>query len=516
LAAGDTAGADLASAEVAGNDVGSGDAGAGDAADAAAPDAAMPDTGELDAAEPDTTVPDTAEPDTAAPDAANADSADIAPAQPSGTLVAQDQVLTDVFNKIAITEVAMPSNIPTAGKLRVFFDKAGVAGDLAGEVSVPAAKVHSDLPVILKLPIVGEKAFIAALVLADGKPVLGADGQPLTAAFKVAGDTVDPLLVVQNQQLPSNDLTALTLAMVRVPQRFTAGAWVAIHADIGGKPAALLGKLQLKPGDHKSVPLALVSGLTKGQMLHALLREGAAGTGSWNPSAPQVLTLANQPVQTSFAVDSEPFHPVLEIEDQTLSDPKKLLIKKVTVPKEHFGGWLAIYADNAGQAGELVGKLYFVTGTKVDQTLALTVPQQGEKTLHAVLYAGQKWDEAANVVMQAPGGGPMKLTLQIGAKPLSYIIAAPYTTDNPRHVMVTRAYSYDKPAWVVLARDDNGKPGMELARKRGAQEVRRQCSPLEFDWGFPGKRQHSRLPDRQARHLSPLRPRYRQDPRAVV
>lgn len=461
LAAGDSAGADLASAEVAGSDGGASDAAAGDSADTAVPDTTVPDT-----AAPDSTGPDTAVPDTAAPDAANADTADIAPAQPSGTLVAQDQVLTEVFNKIAITEVAMPSNIPTAGKLRVFFDKAGVAGDLAGEVNVPAAKIHSDLPVILKLPIVGEKAFIAALVLADGKPVLGADGQPLTAAFKVAGDTVDPLLVVQNQQLPSNDLTALTLAMVRVPQRFTAGAWVAIHADIGGKPAALLGKLQLKPGDHKSVPLALVSGLTKGQVLHALLREGAAGTGSWNPSAPQVLTLANQPVQTSFAVDSEAFHPVLEIEDQTLSDPKKLLIKKVTVPKEHFGGWLAIYADNAGQAGELVGKLYFVTGTKVDQTLALTVPQQGEKTLHAVLYAGQKWDEAANVVMQAPGGGAMKLTLQIGAKPLSYIIAEPYTTDNPRHVMVTRAYSYDKPAWVVLARDDNGKPGMELARKR--------------------------------------------------
>lgn len=387
-------------------------------------------------------------------------------AQPAGSLVAQDLLLTEVYNKITVTEVALPANAATAGKLRIYAEQAGVQGELLGEVNVAAAKVHSGLAVILKQAVVGEKTFRAALFLADGKPAAGIDGLPLTASFKVTGDVVDPELFVADQQVPAADLTALTLGLVRVPQRFTAGAWVAIHADAQGKPGALLGKLQLKPGDHKGVALALVSGLTKGQMLHALLREGAAGSGSWTPSAPQVQTLAGQPVQTSFAVDSEAFHPVLEIEDQTLSDPKKLLIKKVTIPKEHFGGWLAIYADNAGQEGELLGKLYYITGTKLDQTLALTVPQQGEKTLRAVLYAGQKWDEAANVVMQAPGGSPMKTTVQVGAKPLSYIIAEPYTTDNPRHVMVTRAYSYDKPAWVVLARDDNGKPGVELARKK--------------------------------------------------
>ncbi len=459
----------------------SGDAPATDSggADASGPDSAASDTAADGAAAAD--VDATAEVSTdavadvagdvstdagtdAAADGLADASADVAAAV--GTLVAKDHELSKVYNKIFITEVAMPSSSPTAGKLRISFEKAGAAGELAGEVSVPAAKVHSDLPVVLKQAIVGEKAFIAELLLSDGKPALGLDGAPLIATFKVTGDTVDPALVVENQQVPANNLTALTLGLVRVPDRFAVGAWVAIYSDNAGKIGTLLGKLQLKAGDHTNVELALVSGLLKGQVLHALLREGASGSGSWNPSAPVVPYLSGQPVHTQFAVDSEAFHPVLEIEDQTLTDPKKLLIKKVVVPKEHFGGWLAIYADSAGKPAELVGKLYYVTGTKTDQTLALTVPQQGEKTLHAILYAGQKWDELANVVMKAPGGGDMKTTFQIGAKPLSYIIAEPYTTDNPRHVMVTRAYSYDKAAWVVLARDDNGKPGTVLARKK--------------------------------------------------
>lgn len=59
---------------------------------------------------------------------------------------------------------------------------------------------------------------------------------------------------------------------------------------------------------------------------------------------------------TTFLVDAAPFHPVLEIEDQTLTDPKKLRIKKVVVPPEHFGGRLAIYADDNGKPGTVLAR----------------------------------------------------------------------------------------------------------------------------------------------------------------
>ncbi|MEY3013154.1 MAG: hypothetical protein RIT45_1889 [Pseudomonadota bacterium] len=44
-------------------------------------------------------------------------------------------------------------------------------------------------------------------------------------------------------------------------------------------------------------------------------------------------------------------------------------------------------------------------------------------------------------------------------------------TDDPRNVVAKRAYSFDKPAWVVLARDDGtGKPGEVIARKKVAKK----------------------------------------------
>lgn len=447
---------------------------AADALDTATPDAAA-DTADAAAVEVADAKPDTTEvpadavdaaADTAetASDAADA-KADVAPA-PYGELVIVDQVALKPFTALNVQVVGLPLNQAAPGKLRIFNETAGVKGTLAIEVPVQHGKTHENLAVTLKLAVVGEQAFVADLLLSGGQPALAADGAPLVAKFKVVGDTVDPELTIDSQSLPANDLASLKIAFVRVPDRFTVGLWLAIYSDVSGKPGIEIGKKKLLPGDYKDQVLVLTSALFKGQPLHGVLKHGAAGSGSWSAGNPAVKNFAGQVVEAGFAVDSPAFHPVLEIEDQTLTDPKKVLIKKVVIPQQYVGGWLALYADNAGKAGALLGKLYYITGSKENQLLSLTVAQQGETTLHAVLHAGQKWDEATNVVMKAQDGTEMKLIFTIGGKSLSYIKADPYTTKDPRHVMVTRAYSYTKPAWVVLARDDQGKPGLELARKK--------------------------------------------------
>ena len=446
-----------------------GDGAADAAADAAADTAAdtAPDATEDAASDVAEDVAVDASPDATGDTDAGTDAAADAEAAPLGVLVVEDQVVAAPYQTVVIKVATLPPGFSSPGKVRILNDNAGLPGTLAGEAAVPQSKVNEDLAVVLKAPVVAEQRFHVELLTPDGKPVPGADGAPLVATFKATGDTVEPVLTLTSQSLPANDLQTLSVSFVRVPNRFTVGIWLAVYADADGKIGALLGKQKFLAGDHKDGTVPLTSNLTKGQVLHAVLREGAPGTGSWALNSPVLKDFAGQVVESEFTVDSEAFHPVLEIEDQTLADPKKVKVKRVVVPKEHFGGWLALYADDAGKPGTLVGKLYYTTGTKLDQTVSLTVPQQGEQTLHAVLYAGQKWDDAGNnIVMKAPGGGEMRLQFKVGAQSLSYIVAKPYTTDNPRHVMVTRAYSYDKPAWVILARDDNGKPGMELARKK--------------------------------------------------
>ena len=375
-------------------------------------------------------------------------------------------MLSSKFNTINVALVALPPAFLASGKLKFFNVVDGKKAAAAGEVGVTYKKTFENLPVVLTSFVVAKQTFIAELVQLDGKPFLDQTGTPLTAFFDVTGDMSVPELSVKSQMIAEADLYSLVVAEVNVPDRFTLGAWLAIYADVDGKPAALLGKLKFAKGAHKDTNLSLTSKLFKGQVLHAVLRLGAVGSGSWTSKGEIMTDLAGLPVATSFAVDSVAFHPVLEIEDQTLTNAKEIQVKLVTIPKEHFAGWVVIYSDKAGKPDELLGKLQYTTGTKADKIVKLTVAQQGAKTLHAVLFAGQKFDEKTSLVMTAPGGGEMTTTFKIGASSLSYIIATPYTTPNPRHVVVARAYSYDKPAWVVLARDDNGKPGTIIAQKK--------------------------------------------------
>lgn len=387
---------------------------------------------------------------------------------PFGLLTVADQVLEPPFKTVLIKSAAMPKGFGAAGKVRVYLDNGGVPGALAGEAVVPDGKESLELPVTLQNAVVATQQLHVALVYTSGTGVNGEDGAPLVSSIQVTGDTVDPALAVASQMLPTDDLQTVNVAFARVPARFANGLWLAVYADNAGVPGAVLGKVHLDPGDHTDATVALTSQPTKGQLLHALYRTPAAGTGSWVPSGAVIADLSGAPVTAQFSIDSEAFQPVLEIEDQTLTNTKKLLVKAVTIPLEYAGGgWVGIYADNDGQPGELQGKQYFSKGAKVNQTVTLDIAQEGQKTLHAVLYGGQLWADAQQNVLLAPGGAELRFQFQVGAGDLSYILAQPYVTKDPRHVMVTRAYSYHKPAWVVLARDDGtGKPGLELARKK--------------------------------------------------
>ncbi len=334
-------------------------------------------------------------------------------------------MLSGSFKDVIIKAVTVPASVGTFGKLRIATVDGATAGALVAEHVLGASANLSDLVVALKTPVAGIVTLRAEVVGAANKPVFGADGQPLSADFVVTGDMAEPALIIQSQTLQPSGLGTVQVSFVRVPASYTTGLWVAIYSDVEGKPATLLGKLKVNAGETKDAALALTTGLTKGQTLHAVLRQGAAGTGSWTPSGALIKDFGGKIVETQFDVDAVPFHPVLEIEDQNLVDPKKLASKKVVVPPSHVGGWLAVYADNAGSKGALLGKLYFAQGTKLDQKLSFTAAQQGEQTMHAVLYAGQTFVEAPEAVMKAPDGGAMTLTFLVTAKSLSYIVAKP-------------------------------------------------------------------------------------------
>ena len=215
-------------------------------ADTTVADTTVADTTIADTTVADTTVADTTVADTTADDTTT----DTAPATPVGELVMEDQVLAQDYDTIFAKVANLPPSFTATGKLRVYFDDgAGNIGLLAGEAVVPFGSPNADLKIVLKAQIVGTQAFIASLTDNKGAGVLGQDGQPLSATFKVTGDTVDPVLTMVSQTLPESDLQTLSVSFVRVPARFTTGAWLAIYADNAGKIGGLLGKEKFAPGD---------------------------------------------------------------------------------------------------------------------------------------------------------------------------------------------------------------------------------------------------------------------------
>ncbi len=393
------------------------------------------------------------------------------PAIEPATLLLEDQVLDKPFDVVIVKVAQLPSTATQAGTLRLRIQGGDDDGLVAGTKLLAYGTLYEDLEIELVGPVVASQLFVADILDGAGEPFPGVDGTPLAVTFSVTGDSENPELVVDTQDVDPDDLYGLEISRVYVPERFPQGIWLAVYEDADGVPGALRGKQKFMPGLHEQTPFALTNKLIMGRQLHAIMRTPVPGSGSWTNTGAIIEDLSGQPMTAQFFADSLAFNPILEVEDQELVQADEVVIKKVVVPVEYIGGgWVAIYADDNGSPGELLGNKYFNKGTKEDQILDLDVALEGDNTLHAVLHAGQTWAVAKDIVMVAPGGGEMTLTFKVGAQDLSYIDAAPYTTDDPRHVVVKRAYSFHKPAWVVLARDEGGQPGTVIARKKILQK----------------------------------------------
>ncbi|TNE48684.1 MAG: hypothetical protein EP343_14835 [Deltaproteobacteria bacterium] len=383
-------------------------------------------------------------------------------------LVMENQELTEKFDTISVKAAALPPTYLKNGMLVFHIFDNGKLGDKVAEVKLFPKRNVEDLRVSIDRLIVGVQHFQVKMVDENNESFTDSEGKVIQTIFEVRGDTSLAQLVVNSQVLPDT-LNSVEVEQIMIPDRYEKGAWLAIYEDDQGNPGKLVQKKQFKKGEYKSEPITFLSKVTQQQTFHALLREGRKGSGSWDANSAVISYADGKPISMTFQVNHPDLHPRLEIEDQTLNDYKTLTVKSTFVPGYTFGAWLGIYSDNAGKPGDLLAKRSLTRGSKSNITLTLSPVQQGEKTLHAVLYEGTKWDPDNAPVMKDAEGDEVRLTFQIGAKSLNYLVTKPYVTNFPRVVKIEKAFSYEKMAWVVLARDDNGKPGTIIAKRRIAK-----------------------------------------------
>lgn len=439
----------------------------GGAPDAVADEGGTPDAVADEGGTPDAVADEGGTPD-AAQDTSDAGTAEVDAGPPPiipPTLVVEDQTLAKPFDVVTVKTAALPSDATADGELRIVIKGGADDGTVIGTAPLLVGQTYDDLAITLNDPILATQQLAAEVVDSADLPFPGVDGTPVQEVFSVVGDTENPELTINSQELDPSDLKALNIDRVYVPERFKLGVWLAIYEDDNGGLGTLRGKEKFLAGESLDTAFFTTSDIEKAGTFHAVLRIGSL-SGGWSSSSDIVTTLDGEQVGTTFYVDSDAFRPVLEIADQQLVQADEVSVAKITIPEEYFYGWVAIYADDNGSPGALIGNKQFTNGTKVDQIIDLDVSQQGQQTLHAALHPGQTWADAQNSVMLDQGGNEVRVTFIIGGADLSYITATPYTTTDPRIVRLERAYSFDKHAWIVLARDDNGQPGTIIAQKR--------------------------------------------------
>lgn len=196
------------------------------------------------------------------------------------------------------------------------------------------------------------------------------EGEPVTASFEV---TYPPDVVVYDQPVVNGEII--------IERVISDGpGWVAVHFDDNGQPGLIIGSVALEDGLNEQLSVDLIeSAITP--ILYARLHTDSEPGGEFEfpQSDPPVRYENRLPEANAFRVNVGSY---LIIEDQALSDGMVVVAPLVVSVAD---AWLAIYADDEGQIGELLGQTRVAEGLNRDVEVALEA-DPGAGLLHAVLY----------------------------------------------------------------------------------------------------------------------------------
>jgi hypothetical protein len=231
--------------------------------------------------------------------------------------------------------------------------------------------------------------------------------------------------------------------------------WLAIHADFDGQPAELIGYVPVEEGTTADITVE-IEPLQATSQLHALLYLDESGAAGEPPGATTPLNTESAAASAAFAVELELLLPGVTVADQSLGWDGQVVIEQVVAPA---AGWLAIYADANGEAGQALGATFVEAGVSEAIIVGLNARQA---TRH--LYAALHEDTGQARHFDFPEADPIVLVAR-NAVISSFEVTLPpdvFVLDQPildGQVVVERAAS-NGPGWVVIQPDVGGVPGL--------------------------------------------------------
>jgi hypothetical protein len=201
------------------------------------------------------------------------------------------------------------------------------------------------------------------------EPVLDR-GEPIVAAFKAV---YPPEVLVYDQPVIGNTIT--------IERAISVGAgWVAIYNEAEGQPGFIIGTAPLQDGLNEAVTVELLQAAITPQLFARLHTDAGPGDDFSFPGPDQPVLYNNRlPRAAAFVTNGGP-HAL--IRDQWAGDDNSLTVAAVVsaVP-----AWAAIYSDDDGQPGELLGRVWTPAGVNRQIAIPIDSPLE-EGVFHLVIY----------------------------------------------------------------------------------------------------------------------------------
>ncbi|MBP9501953.1 MAG: hypothetical protein KBF17_07340 [Candidatus Promineofilum sp.] len=238
----------------------------------------------------------------------------------------------------------------------------------------------------------------------DGdKPIL-VNGLPVVSTFAA---TYPPEVIVYDQ--PAIDRT---VTIERVISR--GPGWVAVYNEVDGQPGFIIGSAPLKDGLNEAVTVTLVQSAITGQ-LFARLHEDTEPGGAFNfPAQDPAVRYNNRlPNAAGFRIDAGA---LAFIRDQQPAG-NTISVNVIVSPVE---GWAAVYADNDGQPGELLGNTWFPVGINRNVVIELApMPKPGTLflVLHEDLGEPETFETGIDMFLTDDNNRPIRIPFVLFASP---------------------------------------------------------------------------------------------------
>ena len=311
-------------------------------------------------------------------------------ATPIAPRIAMDDQSLDDSGELTAAEVALPG----PGWLVILADDDGAPGDPIGQTPL-AGGVHAGVTVTVD-PELATETLYARLHLdagAEGVFEYPGEDEPYADApettFAVTLQLPRPVVEAAEQTVGEDNVATIARAELLEP------GWLAIHADDDGRAGAVIGGVRLEAGTHENVPITIDRRYAT-PALHAVLHEDDGEVGVLEfPDGDGPLLVNGQPVMTAFAAH---YPPDILVYDQPFIDGAIIVDRVIS----EGPGWVAIYSDEGGQPGLIIGFAALADGLNENVRVELI-----ESAVTSQLYARLHEDTTPGDEFDFPGNDPV-------------------------------------------------------------------------------------------------------------